>query len=670
MNTTNPVPSKLKKAGIYIILTLFVLQIFLSSAVVSEATLYKKPTPVQTSEIRSYAGDYLPEEYFTVKTPLDEKNVIYVSGHVKSNAKRLCIRLAKHSEKKYFITTFITPDKSGDFSVKISTAIGNTSTPSIIDNKGIAAKANESWDTRPGYRSVERIGAGTYHLTIAKATTTREADISNDADPKWYEGTLGGSSDYGYIYKEAILTVTSGNDNDPKLVKYTSAVTNNKKVQNMYEPGSYLSYRDKYMKDISFVFKNPKTGKMSSMTSSRVAYIKNVSDSITSGAFSDMEKLEKIYEYVSGNIYYDRLAFEKGKYQYSNPYLNLYNMRNKASSSNSSNGKVATTCQGYASMVVALARSQGIPARLIHGHHISQPIKIWSDNSDKEVSRSTHWWTEAYVDGRWIVIDANAATYNQWNRTSFSSSGSWTYSGTATYAFFDPSADMFASSYSYNEIYKGSTDGKNAGNKNETDKIKKFLSSEHNGISNGKRLNKNYSPDKKSTWGTGEKNNFLTNGYGRIAQISWSKKKLYGSMDLSELSSLKSLTVNNNSLTSLKMTGCNALNKVDASYNSIRSFDTSTLTKVTSVNMRGNKLTSAKFKSGSRKISLMSNISKGSFGFKYSKTASKKVTIYVNKVSGYKYLGVYSSSGKRLSSNTTYSFTPTQSKYVIKYKKL
>ena len=100
MNTTNPVPSKLKKAGIYIILTLFVLQIFLSSAVVSEATLYKKPTPVQTSEIRSYAGDYLPEEYFTVKTPLDEKNVIYVSGHVKSNAKRLCIRLAKHSEKK------------------------------------------------------------------------------------------------------------------------------------------------------------------------------------------------------------------------------------------------------------------------------------------------------------------------------------------------------------------------------------------------------------------------------------------------------------------------------------------------------------------------------------------------------------------------------------------
>ena len=53
MNTTNPVPSKLKKAGIYIILTLFFLQIFLSSAVVSEATLYKKPTPVQTSEIRT-----------------------------------------------------------------------------------------------------------------------------------------------------------------------------------------------------------------------------------------------------------------------------------------------------------------------------------------------------------------------------------------------------------------------------------------------------------------------------------------------------------------------------------------------------------------------------------------------------------------------------------------
>ena len=75
MNTTNPVPSKLKKAGIYIMLTLFVLQIFLSSAVVSEATLYKKPTPVQTSEIRSYAGEDLPDEYFRVRTPLKKKHL-------------------------------------------------------------------------------------------------------------------------------------------------------------------------------------------------------------------------------------------------------------------------------------------------------------------------------------------------------------------------------------------------------------------------------------------------------------------------------------------------------------------------------------------------------------------------------------------------------------------
>lgn len=660
---------KVKRCGIYIILALFSLQFLFSTTIVSEAALYKRPTPVQTSEVRSYSGKYLPEEYFTVRTPLDEKSVIYVSGRVSADSKRLCIRLFRHKSSKYYITVFITPDMNGEFSVKINTAEGSKDVPEIIDNKGTAAKARECWDTRPGYRAVEHIDEGTYHLTIAKAVTAKDADISNDASTKWYEGTLGGSSSKGYIYKEALLTVSKGNENNPKLIKYDTVISNNEKVRNMNEPGSYLSYRDVYMKDVSFVFKDPKTGKTSPMTSSRVSYVKKVSDSITSGASSDMEKLEKIYEYVSENLYYDRLAYEKGKYQYSNPYLNLYNMRNKISSANSYKGKVAATCQGYSSMTAVLARAQGIPARLVQGHHISQPITTWEDISDKNVSRNTHWWTEAYVDGRWITLDTNSATYNRWTRSSFSDSGTWKHSGTATYAFFDPSPEHFSTSFICNSIYKGSTDGKNLGRKSEQDKLRTFFAIKRNGVTNGKRLNKKYSSRDISTWGTGASGNFLTNGYGRTAQISWNKKKLYGSMDLSGFYSLTSLSVSGNNISALKLSGCSSLKKLDASYNSLKSSDTASLSKLTSINLRGNRLSSVKFRHSSKKITISSNSKSGSFGFKYSKSSSRKVTLYINKTKDLRYLGVYSSSGKKLSSKTTYSFTPTRSFYTIKYKK-
>ena len=289
MNTTNPVLSKLKKAGIYIILTLFVLQIFLSSAVVSEATLYKKPTPVQTSEIRSYAGEDLPDEYFRVRTPLKTKNTIYVSGSFTKNTKRLCIRLFKHKESKYYITSFVTPDENGEFSVKINTAKGSKKAPAILNKKGTAAGAKDSYSTCPGYKAIPYMGTGTYHLAISKATTTKDARISGNT--KWWKGTLGGSTNKWFAYKEVLLTVKSGHSNDPKVVKYNTALNNNKTIRSQYEysdpsvpgyQGSYERYLDKYMNDMGYIFKDPKTGKKSTMTASKVNYITKLAKEILS----------------------------------------------------------------------------------------------------------------------------------------------------------------------------------------------------------------------------------------------------------------------------------------------------------------------------------------------------------------------------------------------------
>ena len=162
------------------------------------------------------------------------------------------------------------------------------------------------------------------------------------------------------------------------------------------------------------------------------------------GASTNYEKLLKIYEYVAENFYYDDVAFRTSSKQYVDPYKNLYNMRNKKKSANSEDGKVATTCVGYSAAVCALARAQGIPTRIVNGHHISlngTEYNNWS--TEKNITKLDHWWNECYVDGRWITVDAAPGNSNKWDRNT----NTWTYTGLTNYIYFDPTPEQLATSH-------------------------------------------------------------------------------------------------------------------------------------------------------------------------------------------------------------------------------
>lgn len=655
------------KFNYYLFVFLFVLAFVVPFNV--DATLYKVPNPVSTDSIES--SSYFEKEYYKVTTPSDEDNVIYVEGKTKITTTRFCIRLVNHSGGSY-ITAFVTPDDIGEFSIRIDTSYGNYDVPTVIDNKGTVVLANESWGTKPGYKSVDVIPAGFYHLTIARATTVSDGDVSQGV--AWYNGPLGGSK--GYAYKEVLLMIKSGDENNPKVVNYPTAITNNNLIRDLYEKkdydvnsylGSYVRYKDKYMNDISFVFTNPKTKVVTSMTSSRIDYLKKVSDSITINSLDDYDKVLKIYEYITSKVYYDSYAYTAGKYQYSNPYLNIYNMRNNISSANSKNGKVATTCHGYAVMIVALARANNIPARLVYGYHISYPVSIWSDKTNADMSKRSHWWSEVYVNNRWVIIDANAGTLNKWNRTSFSDPGTWSV-GATNYAGFDPSIEQISNTYSYNNIYKGSSLGRYMNKKDETSKLRTFLNKKYSNVSNGKRLNNNYSPDIFSTWNNNKSGNITTNGYGRISKILWGDESLYGYMDVSDFSSLIYLSLYSNKITGVNLANCYSLTYFSGNYNLINKFDSSTASKLTYIGLKGNKLSSVKFKYGSRIIYIKRNVVGGNFGFVYNKNYNKKITIYASyPYKGYKYLGIYNSSGTRVSKYRTFSFNPGSNIYYVKY---
>lgn len=202
---------------------------------------------------------------------------------------------------------------------------------------------------------------------------------------------------------------------------------------------------DKVISENARIDKNAnKKKKASAFKKTNLSDVKTVSNEVVKGASTNYEKLLKIYEYVAENFYYDDVAFRTSSKQYVDPYKNLYNMRNKKKSANSEDGKVATTCVGYSAAVCALARAQGIPTRIVNGHHISlngTEYNNWS--TEKNITKLDHWWNECYVDGRWITVDAAPGNSNKWDRNT----NTWTYTGLTNYIYFDPTPEQLATSH-------------------------------------------------------------------------------------------------------------------------------------------------------------------------------------------------------------------------------
>lgn len=207
---------------------------------------------------------------------------------------------------------------------------------------------------------------------------------------------------------------------------------------------SILQY-DKVISENARIDKNAnKKKKASAFKKTNLSDVKTVSNEVVKGASTNYEKLLKIYEYVAENFYYDNVAFSSGSKQYIDPYRNLYNMRNKKKSANSEDGKVATTCVGYSAAVCALARAQGIPTRIVNGHHISlngTEYNNWS--TEENITKLDHWWNECHVDGRWITVDAAPGNSNKWDRNT----NTWTYTGLTNYIYFDPTPEQLATSH-------------------------------------------------------------------------------------------------------------------------------------------------------------------------------------------------------------------------------
>ncbi|MDR2737198.1 MAG: transglutaminase domain-containing protein [Gracilibacteraceae bacterium] len=148
-------------------------------------------------------------------------------------------------------------------------------------------------------------------------------------------------------------------------------------------------------------------------------------DAITAGASSDYSKAKAIHDWVAQNIWYDFDELNSGVYLDKTARETLVSQTG--------------VCVDYASLTAALLRAVGIPAKLVTGYVLDTAAQeIWTQTLI-DGNKSNHVWNEAYIEGRWIVIDTSYDSNNAFVNGRFS-----TGTGLKNSRYFDISIDLLS----------------------------------------------------------------------------------------------------------------------------------------------------------------------------------------------------------------------------------
>lgn len=112
--------------------------------------------------------------------------------------------------------------------------------------------------------------------------------------------------------------------------------------------------------------------------------IKSFTYSLIENKYDDYSRLETIYNWVCDNIYYDQ------------DYANGVSGSTNVSAYDVYKNKYGV-CEGYTNLIKAMCTALGISCKIVR----------------QTDGLSGHVWNEAYVDGRWIILDATFGSCNK-----------------------------------------------------------------------------------------------------------------------------------------------------------------------------------------------------------------------------------------------------------------
>lgn len=504
--------------------------------------------------------------------------------------------------------------------------------------------------------NLDSIENGQYYLQIARARTQEQTN----------RGSYG---DRGRCYRNVLLCVEN---HKVSIKKFNTVINHNGEI--MHHP-AYISpddFLNTSMTDVPFCLYDS-NAKTPALTKNEKEYIKKVALNITQNCSTNYSKAKAVYAYVALNTYYDVYSnqyCERLTGSVNNPYQNIQKIEN--------NGKTSTCCVGYASMVCALLRSLGIPTKVVYGYHLSIPQKSWSVYEQSQAKSDEHYWNEFYDGQRWVILDANMGTSNQWNRTSATSSGTWDGGNCGekalnNYTYFNPTPEQFAVTHCTNGVYSKSI----ISNANDVKAVSDFLNQKNKnnitnkssiGITNDTTITDSrilsWDPDKiyaNTLNGNLEKINF--------SGTSSSDGKMFGSFAFSNIIGLKYVSLSyNKGITSLNLNEDKALISAYASSCGITAFSAINCPNLKTANITYNPIKSAQYTFDKNKTAKIMANTGGTFYLSY---ANAKHTFKAQPNRNYYFSGWYNTNGKKLSSSENYSVTSAKSfNITAKFNKL
>lgn len=156
--------------------------------------------------------------------------------------------------------------------------------------------------------------------------------------------------------------------------------------------------------------------------------VKAISKQLTEGVSNDYDKLLKIHDWVCSYLYYNVDYVNDSKVA---PYKTDEIIESRA-----------VVCLGYANLFASLCRSVGIPCYVVSGYALgidSEDVS-WSEDMAK-LEAANHVWNEAYVNGRWIVVDATWDSHNVYEN------GKMKNAEKVSHLYFDANPEFFSANH-------------------------------------------------------------------------------------------------------------------------------------------------------------------------------------------------------------------------------
>ena len=158
------------------------------------------------------------------------------------------------------------------------------------------------------------------------------------------------------------------------------------------------------------------------------AAIIDLAHDITEDFAKNYDKALAIHDWVCANLWYDTDSVTKGSRLAGDAVSTLIERR--------------AVCEGYANLTAALLRAVNIPAKVVQGYGLLPDEPGGWTSYKISTAEANHVWNEAYIDGRWVIIETTWDSGNEYenNKKVYSD-------GVYSHRYFDSTIEAFSADH-------------------------------------------------------------------------------------------------------------------------------------------------------------------------------------------------------------------------------